>query len=76
MTTAEQIDLWVNTQVNETRDAVSLTQIFAIKPPQALIALGYDEIAYVYPDGSRFVTSLTCDDEWTEFLILRERIAQ
>ena len=70
MTTAERIDSWVN----DTRDFVSLTQLFDIEVPSALIALGHDEIAFVYEDGSEYRTGLTSDDEWTEFLILRERI--
>ena len=67
--TAERIDKWVRG-----RAPVSLAQLFDRQRPRELIALGYDEIAFVYADGSEYRTALTSDDEYIEFMSLRERI--
>jgi hypothetical protein len=69
LSAAAQIDKWV-----ARRAPISLTQLFDRQRPIRLDALGYDEIAFVYADQSRYVTALTSDDEYIEFMSLRERI--
>jgi hypothetical protein len=54
---------------------LSLTQVFQVHMPVRLDALGQDEIAFIYADGSRYITGLTSDDEYLEFECLRERLA-
>jgi hypothetical protein len=53
---------------------VSLTRIVVMRLPARLDFLGFDEIAFVYKDGSRFVTCLYSDDEFMEAWVLRRLI--
>jgi len=71
MTIAEQVDALVERIINEGKyKAVTLTQLFVFKKPVTLQSLGQDEIAFIYSDGSRFVTAICDEDEWNEFLSL------
>lgn len=55
---------WVNNVVDDEGRPVGLTEIYLRAP--ADIRREDDEIAFVYADGSEFVTSLADDDEWDE----------
>ena len=74
MTEAEQVEAEVLKLVLAEQRIVSLTRIATLKLPARLDFHGFDEISFVYPDGSRFVTGLVSDDEHLEATALRRLI--
>jgi hypothetical protein len=74
LTIGDDVEHYVNQMASASEEEfhfLTLTEVAALVRPTRLDALGYDEIAFIYPDGSRYVTGICNDAEWYEFLILR-----
>ncbi len=71
MTIAAAIQDKVNAIVNTESRVVSLTEIVGMASPVSIDSTGMDEIAFVYSDGSRFLTACMDEDEGIELETLR-----
>jgi hypothetical protein len=68
--TASSVHNTVTAIVNLHQSPVTLTELFLLERPTSVELLPMDEVAFVYPDGSRYFTSLLNKNEYYEIIYL------